>query len=115
VVSFFPVESDYPESLVQKDENLKVLVSAKEKLYKKYVDVMFVWVNVIEHGSKFVKDFGVSDFYPSVVGLTGSHYSLSRMGFEGDAIVEFAQGVLKGKGKIAFKQAELDFVKKDEL
>jgi hypothetical protein len=48
----------------------------------------FVFVNAIDRGRKLVRDFGISDMFPSMIAFDGSRsqYSLLRTAFDDSSV-----------------------------
>ncbi|KAJ1327283.1 hypothetical protein BSLG_010625 [Batrachochytrium salamandrivorans] len=93
-----------PELKSQEDlENSAWTRPVKLAMHKKPTNPFtFVWVNPIKCGLQLIKDFQVSDMYPSVLVLNSKKraYGLLRAAFDDGSVVQFLKDVLAGKGGI---------------
>jgi hypothetical protein len=114
-IAFLTHEAEYPESTKAKDEAIDTLVSVKKQYHEKNKEASFVWVNALEHGQKLVRDFGISDQYPSLITfIPGSkQYKLLRTAFEESSILSFLDSPM---GKVSYSVTPtLDAVAHTEL
>ncbi|KAI8897064.1 hypothetical protein BC833DRAFT_527527 [Globomyces pollinis-pini] len=91
VISFLIHEPEYEESKKAFEEAVVTLKEVKKAYHKKSQTYAFVYVNAINHGLQLVRDFGVSDMYPSMLLIDPkkSKYSLLRTSFEEKSIANF--------------------------
>lgn len=104
IISFIVHEPEYAESTKAKDESIATLVQAKKQLYEKGKDCQFVWINPLEHGRQLIRDFGVSDGYPSMMAIAPfkKTFKLLRTAFEEKSIVSFLELIHNNQGKLTF-------------
>ncbi|KAH6568184.1 hypothetical protein BASA61_001158 [Batrachochytrium salamandrivorans] len=103
VISFITSEPEYSESVAALNTHLETLQKVKLAMHKKPTNPFtFVWVNPIKCGLQLIKDFQVSDMYPSVLVLNSKKraYGLLRAAFDDGSVVQFLKDVLAGKGGI---------------
>jgi hypothetical protein len=115
-MAFFPHEPEFLESTKQKEDYVKILSDLKKNFYDKNVELSIFWVNTIEHGSRMIQDFLIPDFFPSVIALSNSHYSISRYAFELSSLSDFVTNFKAGKGKVSISSPPiLDKIIRTEL
>jgi hypothetical protein len=109
VVAFLTLEKDYPESVAQFEGNIAILKALKKKYHTRKSKISFVFVNAIDRGRKLVRDFGISDMFPSMIAFDGSRsqYSLLRTAFDDSSVSSFLDVFLSGRGRIAYTQEVL--------
>jgi hypothetical protein len=100
-IAFLTHEPEYVESTKAKEEAIAVLVSVKKQYHEKAKEATFVWVNALEHGQKLIRDFGISDQYPSLITLIpgSKQYKLLRTAFEESSILLYLDSP---SGKVSY-------------
>ncbi|KAJ3313006.1 protein disulfide isomerase (PDI) protein [Boothiomyces sp. JEL0838] len=103
IISFLTHEPEYPESTKALDEHIAVIQAVKTKYYEKDL-YNFVWVNAIETGSQLIRDFGVSDMYPSMLALNypRKSYRVLKTAFDEPSISSFLDATSAGLGMTSF-------------
>ena len=116
VIAFLTREEEFPESVEIFNQHVSLLQVVKKKLYGRKKAVDFAWTNAISHGSQLIKDFGVSDMFPSlmVIDPTKKQYSLLRTAFDEKSITTWLDIFLSGGGRTPYtKTPYLDKPAKD--
>ncbi|KAJ3258452.1 hypothetical protein HK103_003574 [Boothiomyces macroporosus] len=119
IISFLTHEPEYPESTKALDEHIAVIQAVKTKYYEKDL-YNFVWVNAIETGSQLIRDFGVSDMYPSMLALNypRKSYRVLKTAFDEPSISSFLDATSAGLGMTSFTlepKLKKEKVKHEEL
>ena len=101
VITFLTKEDEYPESVSAFEDSRLVLQKLKKKYHARNAKVTFVWVNAINNGKQLIRDFGISDVYPSVIAIDkkNSQYGLLRSSFEEESLTSFLDVFLGGGGR----------------
>lgn len=100
-ISVLAYEPDFEESVKQHEEELAILRNLKENNRKIGGPFKFTWINSIEHGKKFIRDFDVPDMLPVFMIVNGKKklYRLDRGAFDEDSINTFLKDVRNGRGR----------------
>ncbi|KAJ3317823.1 protein disulfide isomerase (PDI) protein [Boothiomyces sp. JEL0866] len=119
IISFLTHEPEYPESTKALDEHIAVIQAVKKKYYEKDL-YNFVWVNAIETGSQLIRDFGVSDMYPSMLALNypRKSFRVLKTAFDEASISSFLDATSAGLGMTLFTldpKLKKEKVKHEEL
>lgn len=117
VIAFLTHEKEFPESVEQYKSHIMLLRAVKKKLHSRKKSVDFVWTNAINHGSQLIKDFGVSDMFPSVIAIDpkNQQYSLLRTAFDEKSLTTWMDVFLSGGSRTPYtKTPLLDKPSKDE-
>ncbi|KAJ3275919.1 hypothetical protein HDV01_006786 [Terramyces sp. JEL0728] len=119
IISFLTHEPDYPESTKAWNDQIAVVQTIKKKYYQKNL-YNFVWINAIETGSKLIRDFDVSDMYPSMLALNypRKSYRVLKTAFDESSISSFLEATSAGLGMTSFTlepKLKKEKVKHEEL
>jgi hypothetical protein len=115
ILTFLTHEPEFQESTNAKVESLSILHSVKKHFYEKDTLFDFYWVNALEHGQALIRDFSVSDGYPSMIAFfpQKKQFKLLRSAFEEKSIIQFLESV---GGKLKYSSNPiLDSVNHTEL
>jgi len=119
-ISILSYEPDFEESVKQHNSEIEILKNLKEQNRKIGGPFKYVWINSVEHGKKFIKDFDVPDMLPVFMIVNGKKkvYRVDRGAFVEDSISSFLKDVRMGRGRFfTYKfEPQLDYDNvKDEL
>jgi protein disulfide-isomerase A6 len=120
-ISILSYEPDFEESVKQHESEIEILKNLKEKNKKIGGPFKYVWINSVEHGKKFIKDFDVPDMLPVFMIVNGKKkvYRVDRGAFDEESINGFLKDVRMGRGRFfSYKfepQLDNDEKVKDEL
>ncbi|CAG8608784.1 6076_t:CDS:2 [Ambispora leptoticha] len=115
ILSFIPLEPEFPESVAENESNQIILRRVKEELHNDAsvkINLYFSWLNALETGAqKLIKDFKLSDVYPTLMVLNPNRKVFQPFlgPFEDVAIENFIKEVIKGKGKSFAYDFQVDF------
>ncbi|CAG8678627.1 1892_t:CDS:2, partial [Dentiscutata heterogama] len=106
VFSFLILEPEYPESVADHSSNLEILRKVKKKFHDqnnvdKKLSLRFFWFNALSKGAKkLIKDFKLSDMFPSLMILNPNRkvYRPHIGPFDEEGIVKFLNDIAKGRG-----------------
>ena len=95
------LESKYPESVKAFNETISLLKKLKKTYHDKKSPFRFVHVNPIEHGSRLIRDLGISDLFPGIVAINSKRkvYRNYRGAFDEVSITSFLNDLTEGKGR----------------
>ncbi|ORX88025.1 hypothetical protein BCR32DRAFT_288960 [Anaeromyces robustus] len=119
-ISILAYEPDFEESVKQHNDEIEILKNLKEQNKKVGGPFKYVWINSVEHGKKFIKDFDVPDMLPVFMIVNGKKkvYRVDRGAFVEESISSFLKDVRMGRGRFfTYKfEPQLDYDNvKDEL
>jgi len=117
-ISILSYEPEFEESVKQHNEEIEILKKLKEQNKKIGGPFKYAWINSVEHGKKFIKDFDIPDMLPVFMIVNGKKkvYRVDRGAFDEDSISNFLKDVRMGRGRFfTYKfEPQLDNIK-DEL
>ncbi|ORX38798.1 hypothetical protein BCR36DRAFT_588278 [Piromyces finnis] len=100
-ISILSYEPDFEESVKQHNNEIEILKNLKEKNRKVGGPFKYFWINSVEHGKKFIKDFDVPDMLPVFMIVNGKKkvYRVDRGAFDEESISSFLKDVRMGRGR----------------
>lgn len=116
-ISILAYEPEFEESVKQHEAEIEILKNLKEKNRKIGGPFKYAWINSVEHGKKFIKDFDVPDMLPVFMIVNGKKkvYRVDRGAFDEDSIEGFLKDVRMGRGRFfSYKfEPQLDEIKEE--
>jgi len=100
-ISVLSYEPDFEESVKQHNSEIEILKKLKEQNKKVGGPFKYAWINSVEHGKKFIKDFDVPDMLPVFMIVNGKKkvYRVDRGAFDEESISNFLKDVRMGRGR----------------